>query len=175
MKKEHHPTHLYIDQQLYFLTAHTYLNQFRIEEKFKQLLINKIKKFFQDFNFKLYGWVVLDNHYHILFKFEKGDDLSRLMGKIHAGFSYEVNRIENKRGRRIWQNYWDWCIRSENDFWRHFNYIHHNPVKHGYVKQMGEYDYSSYRYWLDKKGSDWMASCFEQYPIIDFSVEMDEF
>ena len=127
MKKQHHPTHIYIDHQLYFLTAHIYYDQFKLNDAFKQLLLNKTQTFYKDFRYKLYAWVILDNHYHVLFKSERGLDLSKLIGKVHGGFSFEVNALENKRGRRIWQNYWDWCIRSKKDFWTHFNYIHHNP------------------------------------------------
>jgi putative transposase len=140
----------------------------------KQHLFRKIKEFFNEFTYKLYAWVILDNHYHLLFKSSKKVNLSEVMRKIHSGYSYEVNRQENHRGRRIWQNYWDWCIRSEKDFWTHFNYIHHNPVKHGYGQRMEDYQFSSYVYWLDKKGEDWMHSVFEVYPVINFEKDYDE-
>jgi len=34
-------------------------------------------------------------------------------------------------------------IRDERDYGRHVDYIHHNPVKHGYVKRAVEWPYSS--------------------------------
>ena len=40
--------------------------------------------------------------------------------------------------RGIWQcRYWEHCIRDERDFENHLEYIHFNPVKHGYVKACG--------------------------------------
>jgi REP element-mobilizing transposase RayT len=70
----------------------------------KNKIFNNIEEFFKLFNFKLYAWVILDNHYHILFKTAKGSDLPKAIGKIHGGFSYEMNKAENRSGRKIWQN-----------------------------------------------------------------------
>ena len=35
-------------------------------------------------------------------------------------------------------------IRDEADFNRHIDYIHSNPVKHGYVAQVSHWPYSSF-------------------------------
>ncbi len=88
---------------------------------------------------------------------------------IHGKVSYLVNKKENETGRKVFQNYWDRCIRDEADFWKHFNYIHHNPIKHGCVKNMEDYKFSSYGFWLNKKGKGWLDSCFRLYPIVDFT------
>lgn len=174
MKKRHQPYHLYLDNQIYFVTAHTYLNKtFLNTPPKKRKLLKKIKEFLKTFNFKLHAWVILGNHYHILFKVSRGRDLPKVLNKIHCGYSYEMNKIENRKGRKIWQNYWDWCIRSEKDFWKHFNYIHHNPVKHRYVQKMEEFEFSSYNYWIKKMGNEWVMSVFREHPIIDFTVSQD--
>jgi putative transposase len=174
MQKRHQPYHLYLDDQIYFVTAHTYLDRPYLDTASKKMkLLGKIKEFLKAFHFNLYAWVILDNHYHILFKVSRGKDLPKTMNKIHCGYSYERNKIENQKGRKIWQNYWDRCIRSEKDFWRHFNYIHHNPVKHGYVQKMEEYEFSSYNYWIKKRGEEWIMSAFREHPIRDFTVPQD--
>lgn len=40
---------------------------------------------------------------------------------------------------------------------------------------MEDYKFSSYRSWIKQKGEDWMMSVFQQYPIIDFSIDHDDF
>jgi putative transposase len=46
--------------------------------------------------------------------------------------------------RSVWQRrYWEHQIRDEEDFARHVDYIHFNPVKHGCVLRAADWPYSS--------------------------------
>jgi putative transposase len=50
-----------------------------------------------------------------------------------------------KHERGIWQRrYWEHTLRDEEDFARHADYIHFNPVKHRHVKQVADWPYSSF-------------------------------
>jgi putative transposase len=50
-----------------------------------------------------------------------------------------------KGERGIWQRrYWEHTIRDENDFARHIDYIHINPVKHGLVSRVRDWPHSSF-------------------------------
>jgi hypothetical protein len=51
-----------------------------------------------------------------------------------------------KKGERgIWQRrYWEHTLRDEEDFARHADYIHFNPVKHGHVSRVRDWPYSSF-------------------------------
>jgi putative transposase len=69
---------------------------------------------------------------------------------------------------------WDTCIRTDSDLWTRFNYIHQNPVKHGYVQHLEEWRFSSYSYFLRTKGKEWMDDCWERYPVVDF-LDRDDF
>ena len=71
---------------------------------------------------------------------------------IHGRVSYMLNQEDGTRGRKVFQNYWDRCIRNEKDFFTHLNYIHYNPVKHSLVDKMEDYEFSSYRYYLQRYG-----------------------
>ena len=168
--KIHHPPHLYFDNTYYFLTARTYQGQkvFFSDER-KELLLNSLKAEVRRYGYKMTAWVILDNHYHVLFKTNLSSDLSIIVNHVHGFVSFQLNKTDKSQGRKIFQNYWDRCIRDEKDFWRHFNYIHHNPVKHGYVSKMEDYEFCSYNYWLKRKGREWFNSCFEFYPILDFT------
>ncbi len=78
------------------------------------------------------------------------------------------------QGRKIFQNYWDRCIRDEADYYKHLNYILHNPFKHRYVSNMSDYIFSSYNKYLAKYGQEWVSSCFELYPIVDFTLSQPD-
>jgi putative transposase len=40
--------------------------------------------------------------------------------------------------------FYDHVIRNDKDWARHMDYIHYNPVKHGFVLKPEDWDYSSY-------------------------------
>jgi len=45
----------------------------------------------------------------------------------------------------LWQRrFWEHTLRDESDFARHVDYVHYNPVKHGLVKQVKDWPYSSF-------------------------------
>ncbi|MGL4996956.1 MAG: REP-associated tyrosine transposase, partial [Deefgea sp.] len=54
--------------------------------------------------------------------------------------------VRQKRGERgIWQRrYWEHLIRDDADFAMHMNYVHFNPVKHGWVERAADWPYSTF-------------------------------
>jgi putative transposase len=55
----------------------------------------------------------------------------------------ESRSARNERG--IWQRrFGEHLIRDDEDFNRHVDYIHWNPVKHGWVKSVAEWPHSSF-------------------------------
>lgn len=167
------PPHIYLDDTYYFITARTIdlKNYFNTENKkkiLKSIMMRAVKKF----ELSLLAWVILSNHYHLIIKIDSKNKLSSFINNFHANSSRELNTLENKQGRKIWWNYFDKCLESEKDFWTRFNYIHNNPIKHGYVRSLNElknYKFSSYDFYLKKFGREWLNSVFEQYPIADFT------
>lgn len=107
------------------------------------------------------GIVILPEHVHIVITLPDNDsDFSFRLAKIKSLFSRQIARVElitdsrkNKRERGIWQRrFWEHLIKDEIDFEHHLNYIHYNPVKHGYVKKASDWPYSSIHK-LIKKGT----------------------
>ncbi|MFH1597487.1 MAG: transposase [Patescibacteria group bacterium] len=147
----HNPPHIYLDDTVYFITAKTIgkNNHFSSNKK-KEILKNRLSQTVKELKIIIYAWVILDNHYHLLIKIKKKSDLSKLMQLFHGRTSYILNKVDDKKGRQVWFNYWDHCIRNEKDFNNHLNYIHFNPVKHGLVSKPGDYKYSSYGQYLKK-------------------------
>lgn len=64
-----------------------------------------------------------------------------------------VSLLSASRSRRkdlsLWQRrFWEHQIRDEDDFNRHMNYTHWNPMKHGYVSRVVDWPYSSFHRYL---------------------------
>ena len=103
--------------------------------------------------FKIEAMVVLPDHLHCIWTLPSGDaDFSSRWQAIKAGFSRGVpfdehlsTRRQTKGERAIWQRrFWEHVIRDERDYERHVDYIHYNPVKHGYARSPGEWPHSSF-------------------------------
>jgi len=172
----HRPPHVYLDNMRYFITAGTFHKKSLWNNKAKvSRLAFLLRETSGRYNINLYAWIILSNHYHLLLKTSRGEELVKFFRKLHSDSAGYLNWLENTPSRRVWYQYWDRCIRNEKDFWIRFNYIHQNAVKHGLVEKMGDYGFSTYKEYLEKNGTEWMVDCFEQYPIIDFTTEEDNF
>jgi putative transposase len=108
--------------------------------------------------FRIPGFVILPDHLHCLWVLPVDDgDFSTRWRLIKSHFSRNYSKVNmirtssrhHKREKMIWQRrFWEHFIRDENDFIRHLEYIHLNPVKHGYVVDPAEWPYSSIHHYL---------------------------
>ncbi len=63
--------------------------------------------------------------------------------------------------RGIWQRrFWEHTIRNDHDYAAHVDYIHFNPVKHGWVKAAKDWPYSSFHRFVTQGlyPADWAVS-----------------
>jgi putative transposase len=138
----------------YFFTVNLlerYQNSLLIDQI--ELLRTAIKQVKDNHPFHIDAWVVLPEHMHFILTLPQGDDdyamrirliktsFSRGMPKTEQRSS--VRKGRNERG--IWQRrYWEHTIRDDGDYASHMDYLHYNPVKHGYVTQVKDWPYSSF-------------------------------
>ncbi len=168
----HEPPHIYLDDTWYFITASIFKGApYLAGDRAKALLLKKIRALTLEFGIVLFAWVILNNHYHMLIKSRRGADIPRFFQRLHGGSAFELNNLENRRGRKVWHSYWDTCIQGDRSFWARFNYIHNNPVKHGYVRRPRDWAFSSYHEHLTIRGEAWLLDCFRSYPVLSYLDE----
>ena len=115
--------------------------------------------------FAIEAIVVLPDHLHSIMTLPEGDsDFSNRWRHIKSSFSRQVaanseHLKPNRKGEYgLWQRrFWEHPIRDDEDFSRHFDYVHFNPVRHGLVSRVRDWPYSSFhsyvrRGWLTE---DW--------------------
>jgi putative transposase len=139
---------LYFPGGTYFFTLVTYRRQpiFADAERVEQL-----RRSFREVKakrpFDLLAAVALPDHLHCLWRLPEGDaDYSTRWQMVKTDFSRHVPTQARKGGAKaVWQpRFYDHCIRDENDFHKHLDYIHFNPVKHGLASTPGEWQHSSF-------------------------------
>jgi putative transposase len=112
--------------------------------------------------------VVLPDHMHAIWVLPDGDaDNATRWGAIKSRFSRSIPKHESinalrraRRERGIWQRrFWEHTIRDERDLVNHIDYVHINPVKHGYASRASDWPHSSiHRYIADGTVTrDWAA------------------
>ncbi len=161
---EHNPPHLFIDNTTYFITAAIYEKRHLITtHELKMLLIETIKKAFEQYEWQLHHWVILDNHYHLLGQSQKGEELPKIIRSIHIPTAMKI-REATQCERPVWWNYWDYCPRDHEEYMIRQNYLFYNPAKHRYVKDLREYPYSSFHEYFEQLGRDQLVAQFKGYP-----------
>ena len=122
--------------------------------------------------FGLIAMVVLPEHLHCVWTLPVGDaDYPMRWKKIKAAFSHGLPKGEHRSASRvakgerdIWQRrYWEHTLRDDDDLRRHVDYIHYNPVKHGHVRCVKEWPYSTFHQYA-RDGvypDDWAGDGFD--------------
>ena len=109
--------------------------------------------------FTIEAMVVMPDHLHCIWTLPPGDcDYSIRWSLIKSTFSRGLPRGEERSasriargGRGIWQRrFWEHMIRDETDFARHADYIHFNPVKHGWVREPRLWPHSSFHRFVER-------------------------
>ncbi|KJS28594.1 MAG: transposase [Desulfatitalea sp. BRH_c12] len=142
----------------YFFTVVTYRRQkFLTLPENRHALRNAIAAAKQRHAFVIEAWVLLPDHMHCIWTLPENDfDFSKRWGLVKAKFTKQNKaRLYNKkwmnqskhnhRESTIWQRrFWEHQIRDDYDFEKHMDYIHFNPVKHGYVDRVCDWPYSTF-------------------------------
>ena len=157
----------------YRIKGGCYFFTVNLAERNRALLIEHVSTLREAFRnvrqkhpFSIDAMVVLPEHLHCIWTLPEGDDdFSLRWRQIKAEFSRNIESSERisysrarKQERGIWQRrFWEHRIRDEDDFMKHVDYIHFNPVKHGLVKWAQDWPYSSFHRYV-KRGilsRDW--------------------
>ncbi len=140
------------------------------------MLRHAIAKVRKTHPFTIHAWVVLPDH--CVIELPEGDAdfnmrwmlIKMLFSKAIPKTEYRSAVREKRRERGLWQHrYWEHLIKNEQDFATHMDYVHINPVKHGLVSQVKDWEYSTFHH-LVKTGIyplDWAGSVEEALSYAD--------
>jgi putative transposase len=142
----------------YFFTVVTFGRQpILINDHVRAALREGIQEVRQSMPFTIEAWVLLPDHLHAIWTLPENDanfasrwavikrTVSRRCGSLNENVA-SVKESHAKRGEGgIWQRrFWEHLIRDEVDLQRYLDYLHWNPVKHGYVKRAIDCPYSTF-------------------------------
>jgi REP element-mobilizing transposase RayT len=130
-------------------------------EKYFQIIIDSLKYCRENNGIKIFAYVIMDNHFHLLIS---SDDLSNKIRSLKRHTAREIIK-QAERDNKVWllnqfkfykkrykkeSNYQVWqegvhpqLITTTDMAEQKMNYIHYNPVKKGFVKEPQDWIYSS--------------------------------
>jgi putative transposase len=173
----HAPPHPFREAGAYLISAADFehrriMNSPQRRTEFESSLLSTIKEIADD----IIAWIVLPNHYHILIIVQSLDHVSVALKHLHGTTSREWNTEDNLTGmRRVWYKFADTYMRNDRHLHMAFNYIHYNPVKHGYVTDPYDWPWSSLQMYSQDKGRDWLQEQWQMHkPPDDFGKGWDD-
>ena len=133
------------------------------DQRAQQLLGDVMRGCQAAHHFTVIACVLLPDHLHALWELPAGDERYSLRWKrIKSEFTLRwlaeggceqplrPSRLREQR-RGIWQRrFWEHTIRDLDDLECHFDYIHYNPVKHGYVTRPRDWPATSFHRWVER-------------------------
>ena len=124
--------------------------------------------------FAITAAVVLPDHLHFVWTLPPDDaQYSKRVGRLKVLFTRSFKGKESlpqdvcvsrrrQRESDVWQRrFWEHTIRDEDDWIRHLNYLHYNPVKHRLVQCPHQWEFSSFRQFAANGfyDKDWGCCC----------------
>jgi putative transposase len=155
----------------YFFTVNTYLRQKVLTfPPFLQAIREEFGRVKMEHPFTIDAFVLLPDHLHCVWTLPQGDiDYALRWSLIKRRVSQatkhliepQVSRSRQQRHELgLWQRrFWEHQIRDEEDFIKHVDYIHWNPVKHGYTSHVRDWTYSSFHQYVKRRiyPRDWAS------------------
>jgi putative transposase len=130
------------------------------------------------FDMRVYGYVVMPEHVHLLLSEPEHDTLAEAIHYLKLSFAKRLRsrrlgapgsplfwaNLGSDKPNPFWQKrYYDRNVRDAREFSVKLRYLHRNPVKRGLVKEPGDWKWSSFRHYAFRENgvvqieSEWTA------------------
>lgn len=116
-------------------------------EKYKKL----IKYNTQNSVMQVLSYCIMSNHAHLLVYAPDKSEMGKIMQKINTSYAKYYNKIKDRTGIVFKNRYYTQPIIDRKQLINCLIYIHNNPVNAKIIKQVQDYQYSSYNEWINEK------------------------
>lgn len=168
----------------YFFTVVSYQRMpILIRDTSRILLHEAFEKTSQRYPFETVAYCLLPDHLHCIWKLPEGDSnysmrWNVIKGNFTNAYMREIGsnqeRSDSRQKRReatIWQRrFWEHTITDEIDLEFHLDYIHYNPIKHGYVTRATDWQWSSFHRFVEDGvyDNDWVGGDEGRLKMLDW-------
>jgi putative transposase len=109
-----------------------------------RLFLTALAKTQQRYPFRLYGYCLMTNHFHLLLAPEPGQSVSRILQSLTVAHTWHYHRAGSTSGH-VWQGRFRSPVVQEDEHARVvLRYLEANPLRAGLVSDLASYPWSSY-------------------------------
>ena len=139
---------------------------FKTEDNYR-FFLERVKKYLPHF-VDIFAYCLMPNHFHFLLKVKKENDviaaatsvnpnrvlkqdlkvpeiISRQFSHLFNSYAQAFNKENNRKGSLFYNRFKRILVEDEDYFIKLIHYINYNPVNHGFVKKVDDWEHSSYR------------------------------
>jgi putative transposase len=172
----HSPPHFESDTTTYYMVTAACFEHCHIIGESPERISDFERRLFelvQSLSTSVFAWNILPNHYHALVDTPSIKTLLTSLGRLHGKTSFEWNGEDNRRGRQVWFNAAETCMKSEGHYYASLNYVLHNAVHHGYVVKWTDWPYCNATEYIDVIGRERALKIWKNYPLHDYGKDWD--
>ncbi len=155
------------EKAILFITAVTHeRRKWFSRPEFAQAIIAHWHWYSRRYDFQLFAYCVLPDHYHSLIQLDGEKTISQILHAIHSYTATAITTRLNaaKRPKVFQKGTWSEVIRSQDMYWQKAAYILMNPWRAGMVPHpLTPYPHSNLQDWLDAYGQVFMEDLFSKY------------
>ncbi len=127
-----------------------------IDDVDRESFIDILRQTSERFGIELYAFVLMSNHYHLLFKTVQ-PNLSKAMQWLGSTYTRRFNLRHRLSGHLFQGRFHSVVVENDTYMMQLSCYIHRNPIRTGMVDRLADYNWSSYKTYAHKKpGYDWL-------------------
>ena len=167
----HHPRHFH-PGHLQYITASTYhRTPLFASPRFCREFVQVLDQLRQEMGFRLLGWVLMPEHFHLLIQPEPADSTSRIVQQLKQRTAFPLlailrqnsqypwcrrmlsqlrlpNTVHSEAEYRVWQRrFYPFNVYTEKKRLEKLNYMHGNPVARHLVSSPDQWLWSSWRFY----------------------------
>jgi len=116
----------------------------------KNYLLRRLVDGKKNLDFRLFGYVIMGNHYHLILQTLK-DPLHKVMHYVNDAFAKYYNNSKERTGHVFQGRYTGILVQNERYALTLLRYVHQNPVRGGICHNVWEYPWSSDIYYRQNR------------------------
>ncbi|KUG04059.1 hypothetical protein ASZ90_018505 [hydrocarbon metagenome] len=130
-----------------------------LDESDRRRFLRTVLKKKSETELAIYAYCLMENHIHLVMR-EEQNEISNIMKGIATSYAMFFNTKYERIGHVFQDRFKSESVHDDRYLMSVIRYVHNNPVKAGIVVKAGQYEWSSYRSYLNMENSPLVDAVF---------------